>query len=556
MNARIAHIASNTFREAVRDRVLYNLIAFAVLLSAAAIFIGQISIEIERLVVVNLGLTAVTLFGVVIAIFVGIGLVSKEIEKRTLYTVLSRPVRRWEFIVGKFFGLAATLVVNTFFMAIGVFGALLYVAHTFSRPDGSILVALYFIILQFLIILFPAALGGFRVLLVRNRQLCGGSPRIRHHDPWLDPLDGHGLGLPGAQLFRLERHQRGRSPAAHQLATDFTEHVLRLVLHRNGIEWSRSHLRPQGFEMSSRNRTTLIAGTCLLVSLLASSFLRQPIDRIRPRGIADDALYITSAKMVRKASLGFEGLMACIYWTRTVQYFGHRHFNRAHTYNQLAPLLEITVALDPQMLPAYQFGASFLAPAPPVGAGQPERAVRLIRYGIEHNPGNWRLYYDLGFVYYTELHDYKQAGEAFARGSEVPGAHPFMKILAANMAEHARDFNTARLLWRAAYDSSQETNIRQNALEHLRAIQVDEDVTNLQNAVTRFVQANGRNPTSLWEVVDAEHGRGLPLDPDGRPYELSVDGQVLVANPDDFPFITLGLPPGYKPGVPKFHTKG
>jgi len=152
MNARIVHIASNTFREAVRDRVLYNLIAFAVLISAAAIFIGQISIEIERLVVINLGLTAVSLFGVVIAIFVGIGLVSKEIEKRTLYTVLSRPVRRWEFIVGKFFGLAGTLVVNTFFMALGVFGALLYVAHRFSAADSSIFIALYFIILEFLII--------------------------------------------------------------------------------------------------------------------------------------------------------------------------------------------------------------------------------------------------------------------------------------------------------------------------------------------------------------------------------------------------------------------
>jgi ABC-type transport system involved in multi-copper enzyme maturation permease subunit len=152
MSARIVHIASNTFREAVRDRVLYNLIAFALLLSGAAIFVGQISIEIERLVVVNLGLTAVSMFGVVIAIFIGIGLVSKEIEKRTLYTVLSRPVRRWEFIVGKFFGLAGTLVVNTFFMAIGVFGALFYVAHKFTRPDALILVALYFIVLQFLII--------------------------------------------------------------------------------------------------------------------------------------------------------------------------------------------------------------------------------------------------------------------------------------------------------------------------------------------------------------------------------------------------------------------
>ncbi len=152
MNSRIAYIASNTFREAVRDRVLYNLIAFAVLLSGAAILVSQISIEIERLVVINLGLTSVSLFGVVIAIFIGIGLVSKEIEKRTLYTVLSRPVRRWEFIVGKFFGLAGTLVVNTFFMAIGVFGALLYVAHKFAGSDATILIALYFIILQFLIV--------------------------------------------------------------------------------------------------------------------------------------------------------------------------------------------------------------------------------------------------------------------------------------------------------------------------------------------------------------------------------------------------------------------
>src|SRR6201993_2689582 len=151
MNSRIFHVATNTFREAVRDRVLYNLIAFALLLTGAAVLVGQISIDIERLVVINLGLTAVSLFGVVIAIFIGIGLVSKEIDKRTLYTVLSRPVRRWEFIAGKFFGLSGTLVVNTFFMAIGVFGALLYVSHHLEKSDISLLVVLYFIILQFLL---------------------------------------------------------------------------------------------------------------------------------------------------------------------------------------------------------------------------------------------------------------------------------------------------------------------------------------------------------------------------------------------------------------------
>ena len=150
--SRVVYIAANTFREAVRDRVLYNLIAFALLLSGAAILVGEISIDIELLVVVNLGLTAVSLFGVVIAIFIGIGLVSKEMDKRTLYTVLSRPVRRWEFIVGKFLGLTGTLFVNTFFMAIGVFAALLYVSHKFQSSDAWILVALFFIVLQFLIL--------------------------------------------------------------------------------------------------------------------------------------------------------------------------------------------------------------------------------------------------------------------------------------------------------------------------------------------------------------------------------------------------------------------
>ncbi len=149
---RIVSIAANTFREAVRDRVLYNLIAFALLLVGAALLFGQISIGIERIVLINLGLTAVSLFGVAIAIFIGIGLVSKEMERRTLYTVLSRPVRRWEFILGKFTGLVGTLVVNTFFMALGFFAALLYLTRHFSSADGYLLVGLYFIVLQFVII--------------------------------------------------------------------------------------------------------------------------------------------------------------------------------------------------------------------------------------------------------------------------------------------------------------------------------------------------------------------------------------------------------------------
>lgn len=308
--------------------------------------------------------------------------------------------------------------------------------------------------------------------------------------------------------------------------------------------------------MSSRGKTTALASVILVISMAASVLLLRHIDRIRPAAAIEDALYVNSPKLVKRASLGFNGLMACIYWTRAVQYFGHRHYNRADTYNELAPLLEITTALDPHLLPAYQFGASFLAPAPPNGAGEPDRAVQLMKFGIDNNPDNWRLFYDLGFVYYTELKDYRKAGDVFAQGSKLPNAHPFMKIMAAQMEEHAGDFATARMLWSATYDSSAQTDIRQNALEHLRCIRVDEDITNLQAAVTRFGQRTGHLPSTMAELASAERWPGIPADPDGNPYVMTPSGLIEVAKPDDFPFITKGLPPGYKrEGLPKFHTK-
>jgi ABC-type transport system involved in multi-copper enzyme maturation permease subunit len=141
-------VAINTFREAVRDRVLYNLIFFALMMIGTSILVGEISIGISRLVIVNLGLSAISIFGLVMAIFIGVGLVHKEIEKRTLYTLLSKPVPRWEFLVGKFGGLLLTLTVNTALMTLGLAGALYFVGGGFLRADVSILVAVYFILLE------------------------------------------------------------------------------------------------------------------------------------------------------------------------------------------------------------------------------------------------------------------------------------------------------------------------------------------------------------------------------------------------------------------------
>lgn len=141
-------IAWNTFREAVRDRVLYNLIFFALAMIGCAVLVGQISIGIQRLIIINLGLSSISLFGVVMAIFIGVGLVFKEMERKTLYSLLSKPVRRWEFIVGKFAGLQLTLLVNTAFMTVGLALALLYISRSFRLSDASILLAIFFILLQ------------------------------------------------------------------------------------------------------------------------------------------------------------------------------------------------------------------------------------------------------------------------------------------------------------------------------------------------------------------------------------------------------------------------
>ncbi|HEV7523138.1 MAG TPA: ABC transporter permease subunit [Candidatus Angelobacter sp.] len=151
MISRLTAITLNTFREAVRDRVLYNLILFVLLLVASAPLFGQISIGMERLILVNVGLSSMSLFGVIIAIFIGIGLVSKEIEKKTLYTILSRPVRRWEFILGKYLGLIMTLVVNTALMTVGFYVALMF-TNGLHKTDALLLVAIYFTVLQFLIV--------------------------------------------------------------------------------------------------------------------------------------------------------------------------------------------------------------------------------------------------------------------------------------------------------------------------------------------------------------------------------------------------------------------
>ena len=155
---RISTIAQNAFREAVRDRVLYNLVLFVLLLTAGAIFLGELSGGQEAKIIVDLGLSSILLFGVFIAIFVGIGLVHKEIERRTIYAILSKPIGRGEFLLGKYLGLCLTLLVNVFVMGAGVSLALLYVKRGWDPLVFSIWPAILLIYLELAILTAVALL--------------------------------------------------------------------------------------------------------------------------------------------------------------------------------------------------------------------------------------------------------------------------------------------------------------------------------------------------------------------------------------------------------------
>ncbi len=141
-------IAINTFREKVRDRILYVILGFAVLMIIGSIFLGKLSLNEQIKIIKDGGLSAISVFGAVMAIFLGVGLVSQEIDKRTIYTILSKPVRRSTFLIGKYLGLNITLAVNVIAMST----VHLLILKTYGvNPTIIYFYAIYFVLLELML---------------------------------------------------------------------------------------------------------------------------------------------------------------------------------------------------------------------------------------------------------------------------------------------------------------------------------------------------------------------------------------------------------------------
>jgi tetratricopeptide (TPR) repeat protein len=184
--------------------------------------------------------------------------------------------------------------------------------------------------------------------------------------------------------------------------------------------------------------------------------------------------------------------------------------------------------LDPHLLIAYRFGAIFLTEKPPRGAGKPDEALRLLRKGIVANPDYWRLWQDVGFIYYWDLKDYASAARAFQTGSERPGAALWMKVMAAAVAKEGGAVQTSRLLWEQIYREAESASIRQNAEEHLAAFRAQEDLERLNRVARDFAQRHGRAAASWQELIADGMLRGVPRDPLGIPYRIGRDGQITL----------------------------
>lgn len=260
----------------------------------------------------------------------------------------------------------------------------------------------------------------------------------------------------------------------------------------------------------------------VLFGLLA--LLQVRIDaQTRSEATQKQELLVTSGPLLKKLSLGYAPLLADVYWTRAVQYYGSRLGKPNVSFDLLSPLLNIAVTLDPHLIIAYRFGAIFLSMPRP---DRTDLAVDLVKRGIAANPDEWRLKYDLGTLYYWRLKDYKGAAEAFFAASKTADAPLFLKPMAAAMAQKGGSIEMSEMVFAELYRSTEDRNVKKWAMEQLKSLKAQKDEAQLDNLIEQYRARFKKSPASMDALVDAGFLRQNPLDPAGYPYVIGPDGKT------------------------------
>jgi hypothetical protein len=279
--------------------------------------------------------------------------------------------------------------------------------------------------------------------------------------------------------------------------------------------------------MNRRASYGLLLGAVLVAGFVCVWKLQKKVDAERAAlRLESEELTFRSPAVLKKLSLEYAPLMGAIYWTRVVQYFGAKHHAGDQNLDQLWPLLDITTSLDSNLLVAYRFGAMFLSDSPPRGAGDPDHAVELLQRGMKANPEYWKLYQDLGNVYYFDKRDYLKAAQAYEAGSKFPGTPPFMKAMAAKIAAEGGSLETSHALWLDIYQTSTNKEMRKNAEDHLRLAQAEMDIREIDKIADTYEKGTKHRAMRISELVQAGLLPGQPRDPDGFAYVLNDQGRA------------------------------
>lgn len=261
----------------------------------------------------------------------------------------------------------------------------------------------------------------------------------------------------------------------------------------------------------------------LLFALVAAVQMR--IDaRTRSSAQMEEELLLTSGAALKRLSLGYDSLLADVYWTRAVQYYGARVGVAGAKFDLLWPLLDVATTLDPHLIVAYRFGAIFLS-EPEAGANRTDLAVELVKRGIAANPTEWRLGTDLGLLYYLRSRDYPQAAAAYLETSKNPRAPVWIKQIAARIAQKGGSFETSLMIWSQLYKSTNDPQIKKNAYLQIESLKTQEDEMHLDELAGEYTKRFGRTPAKIQDLVTAGLLAGIPVDPAGFPYVLGADGK-------------------------------
>jgi len=217
---------------------------------------------------------------------------------------------------------------------------------------------------------------------------------------------------------------------------------------------------------------SVVAVALVLATIAAAAATLSARDRRYPRTVQDTReLYITSGDTVGRLALGFDAVLADIYWIRAVQHYGRDRRSRTYVdrYALLHPLIDITTTLDPYFATAFQFGALFLSEPLPNGPDRLDLGVALLEKGLRAEPTRWEYAQYLGFLHYWHSRDRQEAGRQFARAAAMPGAPVWLKPLAANMFIEGGDRAAARTVLESLAQSEEPwiRNLAQRKLGEL-----------------------------------------------------------------------------------------